>query len=78
MPRKSELTYDTRSWELAAYFLEDEPAWMVLPGKEKRQHTHELAIVIQQSIEGWIEEKRGENWGVPTASSPNDYDTMGT
>jgi hypothetical protein len=60
--QRADQTYDTHSWDLAEFFLEDEPDWAKWPGEQRRALTHELAITIQQSIEGWIEEKRGEGW----------------
>jgi hypothetical protein len=62
MPRKSEPTYDTHSWDLAEFFLTDEPAFILANGELRRKWTHELAIDIQQAIENWIEQKRREDW----------------
>lgn len=45
-------TYDPESFELARYFLQDEPCRD--DPKLYRDHCHSLALAIQQAVEDWF------------------------
>jgi hypothetical protein len=45
-------TYDSKSYDLAKQFLQDEPNLDTLDGCE------DLAITIQQAVEDWFEDKK--------------------
>ena len=47
------MTYDARCLTLARVFLEDE--WHIAKGR-----AHELAQVIQEAIEAWLEEAKDD------------------
>ncbi len=55
-------SYDSKSHDLAAHFLQDRPQG--ISDKELRKFTHDLAMHIQQAVEDWFQ-SRGESGWVP-------------
>jgi len=47
-------TYDTRCYNLAAIFLQDEPHWFEQPLQFREEAVAKLAALIQQTIEDEI------------------------